>query len=204
MRHVERPPGLGVRQDLLGAFVSSADAVQDVSVPCPVRSGAASDMSYASRQQSLPVSGVAGIPLLELVVDPAALDKLSKVVLGDGGRNVPPAVDGEVGAPGQREVEPDEGWLLVPELGVPELVGGYGDGVEGVELAGFEEGQRGPVGLQLVLLGGLEGAVLRRGDRVFGGARQRRLFGGQLRGYGTLRHLIVCDVLDVLNQYAVR
>ena len=56
------------------------------------------------------------------VIDPAALHELHEIVLRDTRRDVPPAVDGEVRAPGQSEVQPDEGGLFVPKLGVPKMV----------------------------------------------------------------------------------
>jgi len=49
----------------------------------------------------------------------ASLDELDKVVLRDAGRHIPAAVDREVGAPRHREVEADEGGLLVSEFRVP-------------------------------------------------------------------------------------
>lgn len=124
------------------------------------------------------------VPLPQPVIHPAALDELHEVVLRHAGRHVPPAVDGEVGAPRQREIEPDEGGLLVPELGIPELVRGDGGRVQGVELALLQDGQRRPLGLRLAaLLRRLQRAVLGGGARVLRRAGGQRLCGQKGRRF---------------------
>lgn len=125
------------------------------------------------------------LPLPQPVVDSTALDELHEVVLRHAGRHVPAAVDGEVGAPRQREVEPDERRLFVPEFGVPELIWGDGGSVQGVELALLQDGQGRPLGLRLAaLLRRLQRAVLGGGARVLRRAGRQRLCGqrGQLDG----------------------
>lgn len=162
VRDVERSSVLRISQNLPSSFITTGNTVKNVSpvlVPVLIR--------------LLPVNRrflLINLPFSELVVDPPPFHKLHEVVLGHAGGHVAPAVDREVGAPWQREVEADERGLLVPELRVPELVRRDGDRVERVEVALFQQGQRRPLRLRsrlAALLGRLQRDVLGCGAGVF-------------------------------------
>lgn len=124
--HVEGPVWVGVGQNLLGALVRAGDAVQNVGlVEVPVR-----ELEFGFR-------ALIDVSLAQSVVHSTALDELDEVVLRDARRHVPAAVNREIGAPRQCEIEPDEGGLLVAELGVPELVRRYGGRVQAVQFPEF-------------------------------------------------------------------
>lgn len=113
-----------------------------------------------------------GVPL-QPVVHATALHELHEVVLCDAGCHVPSAVDGEVRPPRQRQVQPDEGGLLVAELRVPEVVWQYDGRVSNVVCLQFQHGGpllRGLLDLRVALL--VAGAV--RGAGVLRCARGQR------------------------------
>lgn len=80
-----------------------------------------------------------GRPATKPVVQPAALDQLGEVVLGDAGRHVPPTVHGEVRSPRQRQVEPHEHRLFVVKLQVPEMVRVHVGTVRGAEAGDLQD-----------------------------------------------------------------
>lgn len=189
--HVERPLRFRVGQDLPRALVRAGDAVQDVGpvgVPVlvaepvckteTVHLGIGPESSIPKLGDLLLVVVVVRGPLPpQPVVQPPPLDELHEVVLRDAGGDVATSEDGEVRAPGQREIESDERRLFVPEFGIPELIWWYCDGVQGVQLPLLEERQRWPLRLRLAaLLRRLKGAVLRGGARMLRSARREGFY----------------------------
>lgn len=139
---------------------------------------------------------------LQSMIDPAAFHELHEIVLRDARSDVTSTVHGEVRAPWQRQVQPDESGLLVPEFRVPEVVRRYDGRVGNVVRLQLEHGRpllRRLLDLRIALL--VPGAVRRA--RMFRCARWQRFCGtrGMYTGLRDGKLLKLLKFLKFIENY---